>query len=122
MIKKSRVERRATIKHRVRMKIAGTTVRPRLTVYRSLHHLYAQLVDDSKGKTLVSTSTLSKELREALKGVKAKKEIAKRVGMDVAKKAVALNVKKVVFDRNGYLYHGIVKAMADGAREAGLEF
>ena len=122
MIKKSRIQRRTEIKRRVRLKITGTTERPRLTVYRSLHHLYAQLVDDSMGKTLVSTSTLSKELREELKGVKARKEIAKRVGMDVARKAVAQNVKRVVFDRNGYLYHGIVKALADGAREAGLEF
>jgi large subunit ribosomal protein L18 len=122
MIKKSRIRRRMEIKHRVRLKIHGTTERPRLTVYRSLHHLYAQLVDDSLGKTLVATSTLSKDLREELKGVKARKEIAKRVGMEVAKRAVAQNVKRVVFDRNGYLYHGIVKALADGAREAGLQF
>ncbi|HEY6192266.1 MAG TPA: 50S ribosomal protein L18 [Bacteroidota bacterium] len=122
MIKKSRILRRMEIKRRVRLKIQGTTERPRLTVYRSLHHLYAQLVDDSIGKTLVSTSTLSKDLREELKGVKARKEIAKRVGMNVGKKAVEQKVKRVVFDRNGYLYHGIVKALADGAREAGLEF
>jgi large subunit ribosomal protein L18 len=122
MIKKSRILRRMEIKRRVRLKIQGTTERPRLTVYRSLHHLYAQLVDDSIGKTLVSTSTLSKDLREELKGVKARKEIAKRVGMHVAKKAGEHKVKRVVFDRNGYLYHGIVKALADGAREAGLEF
>ena len=122
MIKKSRVLRRKDIKRRVRLKIHGTTERPRLTVYRSLHHLYAQLVDDSLGKTLVATSTLSKDLREELKGVKARREIAKRVGMNVGKKAIAQQVKKVVFDRNGYMYHGIVKAMADGAREAGLEF
>jgi|ERR1041384_1304566 large subunit ribosomal protein L18 len=122
MIKKSRTKRRASIKQRVRVKIQGTTQRPRLTVYRSLNHLYAQLVDDSMGRTLVSTSTLSKDLRDELKGVKTKKEIAKRVGMDVAKKAAAQNLKTVVFDRNGYLYHGIVKALADGAREAGLVF
>ena len=122
MIKKSRIHRRMGIKRRVRLKIQGTAERPRLTVYRSLHHLYAQLVDDSIGKTLVATSTLSKDLREELKGVKARKEIAKRVGMHVAKKAVAQNVKQVVFDRNGYLYHGVVKALADGAREAGLQF
>src|SRR5713226_4169753 len=107
MIKKSRIQRRMEIKRRVRLRIHGTTQRPRLTVYRSLHHLYAQLVDDSLGKTLVATSTLSKDLREELKGVRARKEIAKRVGMSVAKKAVAQNVKKVVFDRNGYMYHGI---------------
>jgi large subunit ribosomal protein L18 len=122
MIKKSRVERRSDIKRRVRLKIQGTTERPRLTVYRSLHHVYAQLVDDSIGKTLVSTSTLSKDLQEELKGMKARRDIAKAVGKHVAKMAVAKNVKRVVFDRNGYLYHGIVKALADGAREAGLEF
>ena len=122
MIKKSRIRRRASIKRRVRVKIQGTSQRPRLTVYRSLNHLYAQLVDDSMGKTLVSTSTLSKDLRDELKGVKTRKEIAKRVGIDVAKKAAAQNLKTVVFDRNGYLYHGVVKALADGAREAGLVF
>jgi large subunit ribosomal protein L18 len=122
MIKKSRIGHRMSIKGRIRKKIQGTTQRPRLTVYRSLHHLYAQVVDDTQAKTLVAASTLSKNLREELKSVKGKKEIAKRVGMDIAKRAIEQNVKSVVFDRNGYLYHGIVKSLADGAREAGLEF
>ena len=110
------------VNSRVRKKITGTTERPRLTVYRSLNHLYAQIVDDSTSKTIISVSTLSKDLRDDLKGVKGKKELAKRVGKHIAAKAVSQNVKKVVFDRNGYLYHGVVKSIADGAREAGLEF
>ena len=122
MIKKSRHEHRAKIKQRIRTKITGTAERPRLTVYRSLHHFYAQVVDDSKSKILAAASTLSKPLRDDLKDVKNRKEIAKRVGMEVAKQSRKLNIKKVVFDRNGYSYHGIVKSLADGAREAGLEF
>jgi len=121
MIKKSRIEKRLKVKARIAKKIRGTTAYPRLTVYRSLHHVYAQVVDDSQAKTLVAASSLSPELKEELKGVKGMTAIAKRVGMAVAKKAIAKNVKQVVFDRNGYLYHGIVKSMADGAREAGLK-
>ena len=122
MIKKSRIRRRLQIKVRISKKIRGTTERPRLTVYRSLHHLYAQVVDDTQAKVLAASSSLTKDVRDELKAVKGKKEIAKRVGISVAKKALGQNVKKVVFDRNGYLYHGIVKSLADGAREAGLEF
>jgi large subunit ribosomal protein L18 len=121
MIKKSRVNQRAHVKTRIRKKIYGTTERPRLTVYRSLHHLYAQVVDDSQAKTIVSASTIAKEVREALKGVKGRKNRAKQIGMEVAKRAIEKNIKTVVFDRNGYLYHGVVKSLADGAREAGLE-
>lgn len=122
MIKKSRIAGRLKIKGRIRKKIRGTTEQPRLTVYRSLHHLYAQVVDDVQQKTLASASSLSKDLRDELKAVKGKKEIAKRVGMMIARKAQEKNLKKVVFDRNGYLYHGVVKSLADGAREGGLEF
>ena len=122
MITKSRVDQRIRIKTRVRKKITGTSERPRLTVYRSLNHLYAQIVDDSQAKTLVASSSLTKELKSELKDVKGQKEIAKRVGAYLAKKAVAQNVKRVVFDRNGYKYHGVVKSLADGAREGGLEF
>src|SRR5258707_15644825 len=122
MINKSRIAGRLKIKRRIRIKIHGTPDRPRLTVYRSLHHLYAQVVDDTQKKTLASASSLSKDLRDDLKGMKGRKEIAKRVGLLVAKKAQEQHVKKVVFDRNGYLYHGVVKSLADGAREAGLEF
>ena len=84
--------------------------------------MYAQIVDDAQQKTLVSVSTLSKDLRDELKGVKGNKQLAKQVGAAIAKKAQQNNIKKVVFDRNGYLYHGVVKALADGAREGGLEF
>jgi large subunit ribosomal protein L18 len=122
MIKKSRIEQRLKIKQRLRKKIRGSPEVPRLTVYRSLHHIYAQIVDDATSKTLVATSTLSPELREEIKSIKGKNEVAKRVGAQIAKKALEKNVKRVVFDRNGYLYHGIVKSLADSAREAGLKF
>ncbi len=122
MIKKSRSAQRAKVKTRIRTKIHGTTERPRLTVYRSLHHLYAQVVDDTTSKTIASASTLSKEIRESLKAVKGRKNVAKQVGKEVAKRALEAKIKRVVFDRNGYLYHGIVKSLADGAREGGLEF
>src|SRR5437870_1332343 len=117
MIKKSRVDQRMRIKARVRKKIRGTTERPRLTVYRSLNHLYAQIVDDSQAKTIVAASSLAKELKTELKDVKGQKAIAKRVGAHLASKALAKNVKRVVFDRNGYMFHGVVKSLADGARE-----
>lgn len=122
MITNSRAEHRARVKRRVRKKVFGTTVQPRLTVYRSLNHLYAQIVDDSQSKTLVAVSTLAKELKDQLKDVKGQKEIAKFIGTALAKKATAQKLKKVVFDRNGYRYHGIVKSLADGARSGGLEF
>ncbi len=122
MINKSRIAQRAKVKVRIRKKITGTTECPRLTVYRSLHHLYAQIVDDSNAKTLVAASTVSKEMREKLQGVKGRTNRAKEVGAAVAKLALAKNIKRVVFDRNGYIYHGVVKSLADGARAAGLEF
>jgi large subunit ribosomal protein L18 len=108
-------------KVRVRRKVQGTAERPRLTVYRSLNHIYAQLVDDVEGKTLAAASTLSPDLRDA-EGHKGNRAAAKRVGEAIAKTAIAGGHKQVVFDRNGYLYHGRVKALADAAREAGLEF
>jgi large subunit ribosomal protein L18 len=122
MINKSRVRQRMFVKQRIAKKIRGTSERPRLVVYRSLHHMYAQVIDDTQAKTIVSASSLEKTLRDELKSVKGQKAVAKRVGAAVAKKAVEQNIKKVVFDRNGYLYHGVVKSLADGAREAGLEF
>jgi large subunit ribosomal protein L18 len=106
----------------IRKDVAGTPGRPRLAVYRSLGHIYAQLVDDSNRKTLATVSSIRKDLREELKSVKGKHEKAKLIGKAVAAKAQELNIKKVVFDRSGYLYHGRVKALADGAREGGLEF
>ena len=122
MINTSSVGRRMRIKRRVLKKVRGTSDRPRLTVYRSLRHLYAQIVDDSRSKTLAAASTLSGGLKDELKSVKGNKEIAKRVGMYIARQAVAQKLKKVVFDRNGYMYHGVIKSLADGAREGGLEF
>lgn len=106
---------------RQRNKINGTTERPRLNVYRSLNNIYAQVIDDVKGVTLVSASTLDKELTENVNHG-GNKESAKMVGELVAKRALAAGVKQVVFDRGGYLYHGRVKELADAAREAGLEF
>ena len=122
MIKKNRSASRNKIKVRIRKKVSGTTEVPRLTIYRSLHYIYAQIVDDSQGKTLLSASSNSKELRDEVKGLKKKTEISKLVGTQTAKKALGMNIKRVVFDRNGYRYHGHVKALADGAREGGLQF
>ncbi|MDN5293875.1 MAG: large subunit ribosomal protein [Eubacteriales bacterium] len=122
MIKKeSRKEIRARRHRRVRKKIFGTPERPRLTVYKSLKHIYAQIIDDTKGHTLVAASTLEPELRNSLKSHKDM-EAARRVGELIAKKALAKGIDKVVFDRSGYIYHGRVKALADAAREAGLKF
>ncbi len=106
---------------RMRNKIEGTTERPRLNIYRSLNNIYAQIIDDVKGVTLVSASTLDKELREKI-GHGGNKESAKAVGALVAQRALTAGVKQVVFDRGGYLYHGRVKELADAAREVGLEF
>ncbi len=108
-------------KRRVRKKIYGTPERPRLTVYKSLRHIYAQIIDDSKGYTLVSASTLTPDLRSEISGLK-KVEQAKKVGALIAKKAIEKGIKQVVFDRNGYIYHGRVSALAEGAREGGLDF
>ena len=106
---------------RVRKKVLGTGERPRLCVFRSVAHIYAQIIDDEKGTTLVSLSTLSPSLKDNLGGLK-KAEAAKAVGKAIAEAAKSQGCQKVVFDRNGFLYHGRVKAMAEGAREGGLEF
>ncbi|MFN8348408.1 MAG: 50S ribosomal protein L18 [Spirosomataceae bacterium] len=111
-------ERRQRIKYRIRKKVAGTTDKPRLSVFRSNARIYAQVIDDTKGQTLVSASSV--ELDAAKASVNA--EDAKKVGLKLAEKAIAAGVSVVVFDRNGYLYHGKVKALADGAREGGLKF
>ena len=107
-------------KERIRKKISGSTERPRLTIYKSLKHMYAQVVDDSSGKTLAFASSLSKELKGKDEG--DKKADAKRVGTLIAEKCKAANVNQVVFDRNGFPYHGRIAAVADAAREAGLQF
>lgn len=106
---------------RVRGKVSGTAERPRLSVYRSTNHIYAQLIDDVKGVTLVSCSTMAKDMVALVKEM-TKVEAAKCIGENVAKKAMAAGINEVVFDRGGYLYTGRVKSLADGAREAGLKF
>ena len=106
---------------RVRKNISGTAERPRLNVFKSLNHIYAQVIDDIQGKTLVSCSTLDKEVRESVKEL-TKKEAAKVVGQEVAKRALEKGITEVVFDRGGYIYTGRVQNVADGAREAGLKF
>ena len=106
---------------RVRTNLRRKTTRPRLTVFRSGRHIYAQVIDDAKGATLAAASSLDKDLKAGLK-TGADKEAAKRVGLLLAERAKAAGVEAVVFDRGGYLYHGRVKALADGAREGGLEF
>ncbi|WP_461833691.1 50S ribosomal protein L18 [Desulfothermus sp.] len=116
-MKLSRNELRKKRKIRIRKKIFGTPQRPRLVVFRSNKHIYAQVIDDSKGHTIAAYSSLN--LGEK---VNLNKETAKKVGMEIAKIALEKGVQKVVFDRNGYIYHGRVKALADGAREGGLNF
>jgi large subunit ribosomal protein L18 len=108
---------RQRIHSRIREKLAGTGERPRLNVYRSLNHIYVQLIDDQKGETLISASTLALKLKSG-----GNVAAAKEIGKAVAEKAVANGIKQVVFDRGGFLYHGRVKALAEAAREAGLEF
>lgn len=115
--KESHLKRKA----RVRKKIVGASERPRLNVYRSNKHIYAQIIEDATGKTLMAASTLNKDLKDKLGNVK-KTEAAKKIGEFMAKKAIAKGIDKVVFDRGGFLYHGRIKAVADGAREAGLKF
>ena len=117
----SKIDRKATRQRRhlrVRTKISGTAECPRLCVYRSNTNLYAQIIDDVAGNTIVSCSTLDKEVKTK----HANKEAAKEVGTLIAKKAIEKDIKTVVFDRGGYIYHGVVKELAEAAREAGLEF
>ncbi len=116
--KVSKKESRQTRQKRVRAKVKGTSSRPRLCVFRSLNNISAQVIDDEKAVTLVSASTLDKEVKTKASNVEA----AKEVGALIAKRAIEKGIKTVVFDRNGYLYHGKVQAVAEAAREAGLEF
>jgi large subunit ribosomal protein L18 len=108
-------------KARVRTRIFGTEQRPRLSVFRSAKHIYAQIVVDSTGSTILAASTLSPEIRGEIEGLK-KSEAAKKVGELLGRKAAEKNIRRVIFDRNGFLYHGRIKALAEGARESGLEF
>jgi large subunit ribosomal protein L18 len=115
-------ERRLRRKRRTRKKINGTPERCRLTIYRSLSHFYAQIIDDTAMRTLVAASSADKEIAQQIASATSKIERSKIVGELLAKRALAANVKSVVFDRNGYLYHGRVKAFAEAAREGGLLF
>jgi large subunit ribosomal protein L18 len=114
-------EARLKRKRRIRKKIFGTADRPRLTVFRSARHIYAQVVDDTHGRTLAAASSLEKAVREK-GGVGNKTAVAAQIGKLIAERAKEKGVARVVFDRNGFLYHGRVKAVSDGAREGGLEF
>jgi len=105
-------------KESIRRKIHGTAERPRLAVFRSLKHISAQIINDDKGETIVAISTVSKEFSNFTKNVEA----AKKIGEIIAKKAIEAGIKKIVFDRSGYIYHGRIKALAEEARKAGLEF
>lgn len=117
MANRRRAEVRSAVHKRIRRKVRGTTVRPRLAVYRSLNHIYAQIIDDEKAQTLVSASTIEKDLRGATGG---NVEAAQRVGRAIAERALSAGISSVVFDRGGYLYHGRVRALTDAARAAGL--
>jgi large subunit ribosomal protein L18 len=113
--------KRTRIKLRIRKRVHGTAEKPRLSVYRSLNHIYAQLVDDQAGHTLLSISSLSEHVQKSKKEA-GKIPTGKLVGMELAKAAKAKGIEAIVFDRNGYQYHGRVKAVAEGAREGGLKF
>jgi large subunit ribosomal protein L18 len=117
MANTSRAEIRTAIHQRIRRKVRGNTERPRLAIYRSLNHIYAQVIDDRKGETLASASTTEKDLRGNSGG---NLEAARRVGQTIAERAIAKGIEQVVFDRGGYLYHGRIKALTDAARAAGL--
>lgn len=119
--KNARETARQNRKVRIRKRIFGTEQRPRLSVFRSAKHIYAQLVIDSTGSTILAASTLSPDLRAEI-GDLDKSDAAKKVGQWIGKKALEKNIQRVVFDRNGFLYHGRIKALADGARESGLVF
>lgn len=119
MATQKKLNRRTKIKYRIRKKVQGTNERPRLTVFRSNKAIYAQVINDLEGRTLVAASSMSKELAEKKM---TKTQTAREVGKLVAIKAAEAGIVKVVFDRNGYLYHGRIKSLAEGAREGGLNF
>lgn len=118
----SRAESRQRRKKRVRRRLQGTSERPRLSVFRSAKHIYAQVIDDTTARTLLAVSSLSKEVKPQLQGKGGNKEGAAIIGGSIAKRALEQGIKKVVFDRSGFLYHGRVKALAEAARQNGLEF
>jgi large subunit ribosomal protein L18 len=118
----SRREARARRQKRVRRKIRGKPERPRLCVFKSVKHMYAQIIDDQSARTLVEASSLSKDLREQMGSKGGNQEGAAMIGAAIAQRAISRGIKQVVFDRNGFLYHGRVKALSEAAREGGLEF
>jgi large subunit ribosomal protein L18 len=118
---KTKFDQRVRRKSRIRKRVTGTQQRPRLTVFRSARHIYAQIIDDTQGRTLAAACSLDKTLTDAGAGTK-KVDRATMVGKLLAERAKAKGIDKVVFDRNGFLYHGRVKAVSEGAREAGLQF
>ena len=118
MANTNRAEMRTAIHSRIRRKVKGNTERPRLAIYRSLNHIYAQVIDDRMGQTLVSASSTEKDLRSGGKG--GNLDAARRIGQAIAERAIAKGIEQVVFDRGGYLYHGRIKALTDAARAAGL--
>ncbi|HSE83157.1 MAG TPA: 50S ribosomal protein L18 [Thermodesulfobacteriota bacterium] len=123
MIKRQIRKEKRDIRHqRIRRKLEGTPNAPRLSVFKSLKHIYAQIIDDTKEHTIVAVSSLTPEIREKVQQAKNKVEVAKIVGNRMGELALSNVIKKVRFDRGGYAYHGRVKALAEGAREAGLEF
>src|SRR5689334_11061022 len=117
MANTNRAEVRTAIHSRIRRKVKGNTERPRLAIYRSLNHIYAQVIDDRRGETLVSASSTEKDLRGNTGG---NLDAARRIGQAIAERAIAKGIEQVVFDRGGYLYHGRIKALTDAARAAGL--
>ena len=122
MANKDKIEARERRKSSIRKRVTGTTERPRLTVFRSNKHIYAQVVDDTASRSLLTVSDLQKDLVEAVNAAESKVDRAKIVGAAVAKACLDKGISKVVFDRNGYLYHGRVSALADAARDGGLDF
>ena len=121
---KTKEDRRNRIKHRIRKRVQGTEARPRLTIYRSVAHIYVQVVDDMSGRTIASASSVEPTVKSAMdkKAKGGNVAGAQAIGKTIAERLIEKGVKRVVFDRNGFLYHGRVKAVADAAREAGLEF
>jgi len=116
-----RMEKRGARRQRVRRRVRGSQQRPRLAVYRSLHHIYAQVISDETGTTLVASSTMAPDLRAAVKSPRSL-DAAKTIGKAIAQKCMEKGINEVVFDRNGFLYHGRIKALAEAARAAGLKF
>jgi large subunit ribosomal protein L18 len=119
---KTKEDRRVRIKYRIRKRVLGNEARPRLTVFRSVTHMYVQVVDDMSGRTIASASTVESAVKGSLSAKGGNIAGAKVIGKTIAERLLEKGVKRVVFDRNGFLYHGRVKAVADAAREAGLEF